>query len=380
MSMSRRSPRRRAYRVEALESRNLLTLIGAKPTIDVVSGPGVRRYASGAIAITQPAVLQVFGTAQPGAPGTTVSVSIFAVNSEGNFVNEGTPLATVTPNSLGMYSANVSLPSLIRKDVNFLVARETATAVQTSSLALSGTQLTGLTGAIALNPGTLSNLNATVANSGSSLTGLGGTISTPINTITGLGGTISNPSTTITGLGGNVTTAATPISNIGGTITTDLYNITTPSGPGTAGPSTGTLSGGTGTLNPQIGTISGGTGTVTSSTSTLSGGTALLGASTSTLSAGTGTIGTSTGTLTQQGTAAESARTGTLSDGTGTISGATGTVTQLETEVATSDPLTVFIHQRKNLLGNFLQAKAKIKPAIHPAQARALAIRPHRSR
>ena len=282
------STRSLSCRLESLESRNLLSLIGSKPTLNVIDGPGVRHHGNG-IFITQPAVIQVFGTAQPGAPGTTVSVGIYAEDSEGNLVNGGAPLATTTPNSLGLYHTLVSLPSMIPKDVNFLVARETATATQVSAIANNGTTISGLNGTLALAPGTISGLNAS----------------------------ISNPSNAITGLGGTITTPPTPISNIAGTITTPVFPISTTSGPGTAGPAVSTLLGGTGTLDAQISTLAG----------------------------GAGSLGATTSTLTQTGNATSSALTGTFANGTGIIAPSTGTLTTDLAEVAVSDPVTVYIHQ-----------------------------------
>ena len=81
----------RSPRVESLEDRNLLTLIGSKPTLEITNSPGVRSHGS-AIYITQPAVIQVSGTAQPGPAGSTATVSIFAEDSSGNLVNGGRPL------------------------------------------------------------------------------------------------------------------------------------------------------------------------------------------------------------------------------------------------------------------------------------------------
>ena len=175
-------------------------------------------------------------------PAQTVQVSIYAEDSEGNLVNEGDPLANVTPDFLGRYQAIVSLPSMLRKDVNYLVARETAVATQTSSLAINGT------------------------------------------TINGLNASISNPAYTITGIGGTVITPATPVSNIAGTITTPAFPINLGGGgTGTAGPATSTLLGGSGTLNAQVGTLAGGTANVPGTTSTLSDGTGNIAATTGTV-------------------------------------------------------------------------------------------------
>jgi hypothetical protein len=311
----------RSFGPEALETRNLLsTLIGSKPTIDALDGPGVTHNRQGGISIIQPAVIQVFGTAQPGPPGSTVSVSIFAEDSEGNLVNGGAPLATVTPNVLGRYNATVTLPSRIRADVNYLVARETASAVEQFQLAIDGTTLSGLNGNLAVNPGTLSGLTAD----------------------------ISNPTNSLTGFGASSTTPTTPISDLAGTITTPVF----PVGAGTGGPTVGTLLGGTGTLGAQVGTITG----------------------------GSGTIGATTSTLTQTNTATESNRTGTFTQtGTAAIASTTGTASRLDQEVATSDPLVVLIHQPKNGIA-IAHATAKSHPtgiaaavshanAVHAARA-----------
>jgi hypothetical protein len=308
-----RNTRSRSLRIESLESRNLLSLIGSKPTLDVVDGPGVHHHRGGSVFITQPATIQVVGTAQAGAPGTTTSVSIYAEDSEGNLVNGGDPLATVTPDFLGRYNAIISLPSMIPKDVNFLVARQTSSATQTSALTINPTTISGLNGTISLDPGTLS----------------------------GLTGSIANPATTLTGIGGTISTPATPISDLAGTITTPAFPITTPAGPGTAGPSVGTLVGGSGTLGAQVGTLAGGTATVPATTST----------------------------LTQTGTAAISALTGTFANGTGNIAATTGTSTTQLSEVATSDPVQVVIHQPPILVTPLVGATHHVHLVTHHVAA-----------
>ncbi len=285
--------RSRSVRLEPLESRALLTLIGSAPTIDVIAGPGVKHLASGEISILQPAAIHVVGTAQPGAPGTTVSVGIFAEDSQGNVLNGGLPLAAVTPNMLGTYRATVFLPSILRKDVNFLVARETATATETSTLAINGTTISDLSGNLSLGATTLSGLTGTLATASTTITGLTGTISTPAEGV-GLGGVALN-------------IAAFPLTIGGGGGT-----------PGVAGPATGTLVGGF-----------------------------TIPATSASLSAGAGALAASTGTLTETGTAAVGATAGFLTGGTGTIAPTTGTATQVVTEVAVSNPLAVLIHQPK---------------------------------
>jgi len=321
MSTNDRAKRTSSFRVESLESRNLLSLIGSKPTLSVIDSPGVRNHRGGGVYITQPTTIQVVGTAQPGPPGSAVQVEIFAQDSAGNLVNGGAPLATVVPDALGRYRALVTLPSMLPKDVNFLVARETASATQVSQLAINGTTVSGITGTLAINPGTLTNLT----------------------------GTVSNPANTITGLGGTITTPATPISNIAGTITIPTFPIVTPGGPGTAGPAVGSITGGSGTLGAQVATLSG----------------------------GTGTIGATTSTFTQTGSADESARTGTFTQtGTATIAPTTGTATTELLEVAVSDPVTVYIHVPRGPLGLL-----SVNPGNGALGARgARALRAHRVR
>lgn len=299
----------RRPRIEVLEGRRLLTLIGAQPTIDAINGQRVRHTARGGISIVQPAPIHVSGTAQPGAPGATVSVGIYAEDSQGNIVNNGLPLATVTPDMLGQYKGTIYLPSTLRKDVNYLVARETATAVETSTLAINGTTISGLSGNLNINSGILTGLTGTVANAPSTITGLGGTVAIP----------------------------ATPITGIAGTLFIEMFPLEQ-SGGGQAGPAGGTLFNGAAILNAQVGTLSG----------------------------GTGTVGASTSTLNQTGTSIIAATTGTFSNGTGTIAPTSGTETQVVTEVSVSAPLAVLIHQPKvrgarlspaNLHYNALRAK-----------------------
>lgn len=312
-----RKPTARSPRLESLEDRKLLTLIGAKPTLEITSAPGVRFHGN-SLFITQPAVIQVSGTAQPGPAGSTATVSIFAEDSSGNLVNGGQPLATVTPDALGRYNALVKLPSRTPKDVNILIAREEITATQTSRLVINGTTLSGLTGTLALQPGTLSNLAGLSVN--------------PATTLTNFAGTVSNPGGAITGFGGTVSTPATPISGIAGVVTIPVFPTTSPGGPGTAGPAVGAITGGSGTLGAQVGTLAGGSGTIAPSTSTLA-------------QTGVANIAGTTSTFTQTGTADESSRVGSFSQtGTASIAPTTGLATTALDEVAVSDPITVYIH------------------------------------
>src|SRR2546421_538220 len=131
---SRPTTRRASIQPESLEGRELLSLlINAKPTLEVhPTPPSVRPFHGGAVAIVQPANIRVFGTAQPPI-GFDATIDIFAEDRFGQIVNGGLPLATTTPDALGRYNAVVSLPSTIRKDVNFLVAFETVTGSITSN-------------------------------------------------------------------------------------------------------------------------------------------------------------------------------------------------------------------------------------------------------
>ena len=182
---ARASTRRLSTQLEALEARNLLSLlINAQPTLDVQPSPGVYHFRTG-FAVTQPAIIRVFGTAQPPI-GLTATVEIFAENSTGQFVNGGLPLATATPDLLGRYSAAFTLPSRVRKDTNFLVAFETVSGSIVSNLAINPTTLSGLDSSLAIEGTTLPNSNAQLAIDVSAQTGTAaiagttGTSTTPV--------------------------------------------------------------------------------------------------------------------------------------------------------------------------------------------------------
>jgi hypothetical protein len=313
---NRASKRTSAPRLESLETRNLLSvLINAKPTLEVLAQGNRVRNDHGAISIVQPTPITVTGTAQPPAANVQVVVQIFAKDANGNLVNGGAPLATAVPDFSGQYTATLSLPSRLRKDVNVLFAREVAVGTLGSTLQINPTTLAGLNGNLAINGTALRNLVATINNSAAA----------------GV-------------LNGSLVTPATPITGIGGSITTPLFPITTPAGPGTAGPAVSTLLGGTGTLDAQIGTIVGGAVSTPASTSNLTG--------------GTGIIDPTTGTLVQTGTAA--------------IAGTGGSSTLFVNEVAVSEPITVLIHQSQAIPGSTIQTQAKSRNArengsrLHP--------------
>lgn len=329
----RTSKQTKAPRLESLEGRTLLSvLINAKPTLEVVPQGNRVRESNGAISIVQPVPITVTGTAQPPAANIQVVVQIFAKDANGNLVNGGAPLASVVPDFSGQYTAILSLPSRLQKDVNVLFAREVAVGSLGSTLQINPTTLAGLNGNLAIDATTLRELAAT----------------------------INNPATSGT-LNGGLVTPTTPITGIGGTITTPAFPTNGPGGAGTAGPAVSTLLGGTGTLDSQVGTIIGGTVSVP--------------ASTSTLTDGTGVIDPTTGTLVQAGTAA--------------IAGTGGSSTLLINEVAVSEPITVIIHQSQRVPGSTLQTQAKVLNArangsrlhaVAPAGPQALAVQSMRAR
>jgi len=321
--------------LESLESRNLLTLIGSAPTIAVLNGPHVHHYRSGAVNIVQPANIQVYGTAQPGNANTLVAVSIYAEDRGGNIVNNGQPLAVVTPDALGRYHATINLPSNIRKDVNFLVAREDAVSTEVSQLAINGTTFTSTSGSLTNGTGTLNASTSTLAGGTGTLAAQTGTLAGGIGTlaaqtgtlaggtgtlaaqtgtflqtgtvtlggvgggqtIAGLTGTTATDATAITGIGGAITTTPTSITGIGGTVTTTPTDIT----------------GISGSISNPATQITGITGTIAVS---------------------------------------------------GTIAPTTGTATQVVREVAVSTPLVVLIHQSRNV-----PSVAAFARAAHPAVA-----------
>ena len=304
---NRASKRIAAPWLESLEIRNLLSvLINAEPTLEVLPQGNRVRESRGAISIVQPTPITVTGIAQPPAPNVQVVVQIFAKDANGNLVSGGAPLASAVPDFSGQYTATLSLPSRLRKDVNVLFAREVAVGTLSSTLQINPTTPVGLSGNLTINGTTLRNLVA------------------PIN----------NPALTAA-LNGTTATPATPITSIGGTITTPVFPITTPGGAGTAGPAVSTLVGGTGTLDAQVGTIVGGT--------------VVTPPSTSNLTRGTGAIDPTTGTLTLTGT--------TTAAGTG------GASTLMIDEVAVSEPITVLIHQSQVIPGTTLRTQAKVLTA-----------------
>ncbi|WP_406698889.1 hypothetical protein V5E97_08385 [Singulisphaera sp. Ch08] len=376
--------RPRPLQTEALESRTLLSLLlNAKPTLTVVPSASVRAYRHGQFTVTQPTGIRVTGTAQPPI-GFEVSVAIYASDAHGQILNNGEPLATVTPNRLGQFNATISVPSRIRKDTNTLVAFETASGTLTSqvttapallsglntALTINGTTVTNFSGTLTINAGTISNLSATVANPNGTINELSGPISIDAGTIvSGITGAISTPSgTTLTLSDGSITTAGGTISALTGTLRVpEGTSITVGETPGTIGEINGGISLLGGSLSGSTGTLTGQTGILGASTgSFIQSGNALLGAQAGAFTGATGTIGATSSTLTQTGTADESARGGNLSNGTGTITPTTGNSVQIGTasiaatggtsttqvrEYAVSDPVTIRIHTRPGLAG-----------------------------
>ncbi len=228
-----RGTRRPSLGLETLERKNLLSisgLIAAAPTLNIqLDPPHVTKFphGNGEISILQPAIINVYGTAQPQAPNSIVRVLIFAEDAGGNLVNNGQPLNTFTPDVLGRYSGQISLPSNTRKDVNYLVAYEEALGRFSSDITIKPTTLSGLTGNVALN--------------GTSLTGLTGSLTLNDTTINGLNGTITTGPTTVSGL----------------TATTVNGGAITQSGSATVAGTTGTLA------QNGLATLTGGTGTDT---------------------------------------------------------------------------------------------------------------------
>lgn len=286
MSHKNRKPTRSLLNFDSLEHRNLLSvLINAKPTLNVeINPPHVTQHHRG-VYILQPTIIHVTGSAQPPAANDTVRVDFYAEDAQGNLVNGGNPVGTATPDFLGLYKADITLPSTIRKDVNFLVARETAIGTIGSDLVINPTTLSGLTGTLGINGTTASGLIGTVADPGS--------VSTIAATQGGFTGTVSNPATTSTL---NATLISIPPGLIMGTVANPASTSLLA---GTAGAISGT------STNPAV--TSGFTQT------------------------GTSAIAGTTGSFTQTGTAA--------------IAGTTGTATMNINEAAVSDPVTIYIHQ-----------------------------------
>ena len=206
----RPADRRLPLQAESLETRALLSLlINSKPTLDIqANGPGVRRNPGGSYSIIQPVTFKVFGTAQPPI-NLDATVSIYAEDRNGNLVNGGQPLAVATPDFLGRYSARVSLPSTIRKDVNQLVAFETVNGAINANLTINPTTVSGIVGTSTVNGTTLRNFAGQVNIVPGTVGGITATVANPNGTISALSGPITiAPGTTIGGITSAVNTAA----------------------------------------------------------------------------------------------------------------------------------------------------------------------------
>jgi hypothetical protein len=218
--------------------------------LTVIANPPAVRPFHGGFAIIQPTEIGLRGVAQPPAPNVATLVEIFGIDHSGNLLNGGSPLAVTTPNVLGRYQTTVSLPSMIRKDINQLVAREVVIGSVTGPLTINATTLSGLNGLLAINGSTLSGFSGTITLNGAS--------------ITSLTGSITNPGTTSTLTG---TTGPIP-----GTVTGTITNpgsTSTLTGAGTIGAQSGTLTDGTGTISATTGTFTqSGTATIAATTGT----------------------------------------------------------------------------------------------------------------
>lgn len=284
-----RRPRLPELTFEPLEARALLSLlITDRPTLSVQAIPHrVVPDHRGGFRVLGPAVVQVFGSAQP-TINVEAQVGFFAQDLAGNILNDAQPLAVVNPNELGRYAAAVPLPASLAGQTIELVALEVANGTLASTIVIPPTALTGLSGSLQL--------------SGAVLFGLGGALSLEPGMITNLGATLTTSSGGITGLSGG-------ISNPGASIT--LSNGTT----GTLGSSLSTLAGGTGTLTPLTGNLTGGTGIESHRLGNFTG--------------GSGTLSASSGQFTQAGS--------------GAVAGTTAEQSTPILEYAASDPVTLHV-------------------------------------
>jgi hypothetical protein len=286
-------------RAEGLETRALLSVFLAdNPTLEVVTrGRDVTRFRDG-YAIVQPTGLRVRGEAQPDGVGYTTQVEIYARDRRGAVLNGGAPLAVTKVDSFGRYSAKLTLPSTVRKDMNMLVARQVAVGTLTGTTLIAPTTLTGLTGNLAIAP--------------TSIQGLAGSINLPSTQITGLQATLVNePMVGVIAGGLSLTgTSRDLVGTAGGLPLIQIGSAIVELDGGLVGVELA--------LPVSDSQITDGSGTIAAQDGTLSG--------------GTGTIAATTGTLTQTGAA--------------TIAATTGVSTFRVREFSLSNTVKVFIHQR----------------------------------
>ena len=128
------------------KTQQLLSLIDAKPTLHVLNGPGVRVLRSGAVYIVNPTQIRVTGTAQPGTPRRPCPSASTPRTAPGTSSTAASRSPSSRPTSSAAITPRVALPSTIRKDVNFLVAREEAVGTQVSQIAINGTTIRNLSG------------------------------------------------------------------------------------------------------------------------------------------------------------------------------------------------------------------------------------------
>jgi hypothetical protein len=147
--------------------------LASRPTAQVQTDrPRVRPQPGGGITIVQPTPITITGTAQPPAANFQTEVEVYALDAQGQVLNGGNPLATATPNFLGLYSVTLRLPSTIRRDLNTIVVRQRAQGFLSGTQQIDGMTLTGLFGQLAIQGTTISDLEASLGLDPGTLTNL----------------------------------------------------------------------------------------------------------------------------------------------------------------------------------------------------------------